>query len=269
MKYSSISMLVAWTFLAATQLHAAPPASTTDYSSLIESPQQPNRGGFDSLTLEQMMQKLQVPGASIAVIRDFNVHWAKGYGVADVESGAKVDTNTLFQAASISKPVTAMALLRAAQDGKFSLDDDINSLLRSWKLAGGEFTKDRPVTPRALASHTSGLGDGFGFPGYGPAEALPTLAQILTGQPPSNVGTVLMERPPLQAIKYSGGGFVVLQLALTDTLEQPFPEIMRSYVLEHDQQHVRATALPGSRPERRPRPRQPGQVDGRQMACLS
>ena len=141
---------------------------------------------------------------------------------ADVETGAAVDTETLFQAASISKPVAAMAVLRAVQDGHFSLDEDINGILTSWRLDGGEFTRDRPVTPRMLTSHMSGLGDGFGFPGYDPGDPLPTTVQILNGEEPSNVGEVFMERPPMTARKYSGGGVTVMQLALSDALGRPF-----------------------------------------------
>jgi CubicO group peptidase (beta-lactamase class C family) len=215
---------------------ASTPASASDpieaYVAAIETAQQPERGGFDSLTLAQLMERMHVPGVSVAVIKDYQIHWAKAYGVADVETGAKVDTDTVFQAASISKPVTAMAMLKAVQDGKFSLDDDINKVLRSWKLVGGEFVAERTVTPRSLASHTSGLGDGFGFPGYDPGAPLPTVVQILNGEPPSNVGVVRMERAPLQAMKYSGGGYTVLQLALTDALKRPFPEILQESVLK-------------------------------------
>ena len=197
----------------------------------IEGAQSPNRQGLDPLTLQQLMERFHVPGVSVAVIRDFEVHWAKGYGVADVESGARVDADALFQAASISKPVTAMAALRAVQDGRFSLDADINTILKSWKLPAGEFTRRQPVTPRALMSHTSGLGDGFGFPGYHPSAARPTIVEILNGSKPSNVGPVVMEREPFSAAKYSGGGVTLLQLALMDALGKPFPEIMQSLVL--------------------------------------
>ena len=197
----------------------------------IEGAQSPNRQGLDPLTLQQLMERFHVPGVSVAVIRDFEIHWAKGYGVADVESGARVDADALFQAASISKPVTAMAALRAVQDGTFSLDADINTILKSWKLPAGEFTRRQPVTPRALMSHTSGLGDGFGFPGYHPSAARPTIVEILNGSKPSNVGPVLMEREPFSAAKYSGGGVTLMQLALMDALGKPFPEIMQSLVL--------------------------------------
>jgi CubicO group peptidase (beta-lactamase class C family) len=197
----------------------------------IESAQSPNRQGLDGYTLPQVMARFRVPGVSVAVIKDFEIHWAKGYGVADVETGGAVETNTLFQAASISKPVAAMAVVRAVQDGRFSLDDDINTILKSWKLPDSEFTRGHPVTPRALLSHTSGLGDGFGFPGYHPSAPRPTVVQILNGDKPSNVGPVLMERPPFTASKYSGGGVTVMQLAMTDAFRTPYPEIVQSLVL--------------------------------------
>lgn len=199
---------------------------------LIEDPQTPNHEGFDAYSLRQLMERFRVPGLSIVVIKDFKIHWAQGWGVADIESGAVVTPETMFQAASISKPVAAMASLKAVQDGKFKLDQDINSILKSWQLPPSPFTKDRPVTPRTLMSHTSGTGDGFGFPGYHPSAALPTIPQILDGLPPSNVGSVRLERPPMTGYKYSGGGVTIQQLALTEAVGKPFPQIMREYVLD-------------------------------------
>ena len=177
------------------------------------------------------MARFDVPGVSIAVIRDFQIHWAKGYGTADVASGTPVETTTLFQAASISKPVAAMAVLKAVHDGRFSLDDDINTILTSWRLPGDGFTTERFVTPRMLLSHTSGTGDGFGFPGYHPSAPRPTIVQILDGQSPSNVGPVRLERPPLTGYKYSGGAVTIMQLALSDEVGKPYPEILQEYVL--------------------------------------
>lgn len=197
----------------------------------IEGPQSPNRQGYDPYTLEQLMQRFRVPGVSIAVIKDFRIHWARAYGVADVETGQPVDLTTAFQAASISKPVTAMAAVKLAQDGRLSLDQDVNALLRSWRVPESDLTRDQPVTLRALLSHTSGSDDGFGFPGYEPGAPVPTLVQLLNGDRPSNVGSVRFARPPYGGQKYSGGGTEIVQLLLTDLSGRPFAELMRELVL--------------------------------------
>src|SRR5262249_49971559 len=197
--------------LALTIALTAPAAMRTDGDTAaammarIEGAQPVNRQGYDGFTLEQLMSRFGVPGVGVAVISDFKIHWAKAYGVADVTSGSKVDTDTIFQAASISKPVNAMGSLRAVQDGRFTLDQDVNTILKSWKLPGDGFTTEQPVTLRGLTSHTSGTGDGFGFPGYHPSAPRPTIVQILDGEKPSNVGKVRLERRPLTGQKYSGG----------------------------------------------------------------
>ncbi len=192
---------------------------------------QPGEDGLGTRTVTELMEEFGVPGVSIAVIKDFKIHWVKAYGVADVETGQLVDIETMFQAASISKPVAAMGVLRAVQDGLFKLDDDINDILDSWTLDGKEFTQDQPVTPRALTSHTSGLGDGFGFPGYDPEQPLPTILQILEGHELSNVGRVFMEREPMTFFEYSGGGVTVMELALSNVRRRPFVDVMQEGVL--------------------------------------
>src|SRR5262245_26730128 len=173
---------------------AADEGSPSAMMARIENPQSPNRQGLDPLTLQQVMARFHVPGVSVAVIRDFQIHWAKGYGVADVKTGRTVDTQTRFQAASISKPVTAMAAVRLAQEGRLSLDENVNNLLKSWKVAAEG--RSSPVTPRSLFSHTSGADDGFGFPGYEPGRPRPTVVEVLQGAGPSNVGAVLFARSP-------------------------------------------------------------------------
>jgi CubicO group peptidase (beta-lactamase class C family) len=192
----------------------------------------PPRGPLAISEVEALLKQFNVPGVGVAVINDFAVEWARGYGIADVETGARVSADTMFQAASISKTVAAFASMLAVQDGKFTLDQDINTILKSWKLPGDGYTTARPVTPRSLMSHTSGTGDAFGFPGYAPGMPLPTLQQILDGQPPSNRRRVRLERAPFSGFEYSGGGVMIQQLALSDALGKPFPEIARDSVLK-------------------------------------
>lgn len=197
----------------------------------IEAPQIPDRQGLDGLTLLEVMDKLHTPGLSIAVIKDFKIHWAKAYGVSDAKTGHPVELSTLFQAASISKPVTAMATLRQVQEGRLSLDDNVNTFLKTWHVTDSDLIRQQPVTLRSLCSHTSGADDGFGFPGYAPGKPWPSVVQILDGQPPSNVGAVRFTRPPYRAYKYSGGGILIEQLVLTDTLGVPFAQIMQNAIL--------------------------------------
>src|SRR2546428_11284532 len=141
-------LLLLCNLIALTIVRAADDSAPAEMLARVENAQSPNRQGLDGYTLRQVMDRFHVPGVSVAVIKDFEIHWAKGYGVADVESGAAVETNTLFQAASISKPVAAMAVVRAVQDGRFSLDDDINTILTSWKLPDSELTRGHQLADR-------------------------------------------------------------------------------------------------------------------------
>src|SRR4029453_3218259 len=91
--------------------------------------------------VEALMKQFNVPGVSNAIIRDFKIAATYAYGVADAESGTKVTPDTMFQAASISKPVAAMVSLKAVQNGLFTLDQDVNTILKSWKMPDSPSTK--------------------------------------------------------------------------------------------------------------------------------
>jgi len=179
-------------------------------------------------TLAEEMQRLHVPGVSVAVIRDGRIAWARGFGLARA-NGPAVTTQTLFQAASISKPVTALAAMRMAGAGKLSLDDEVNTVLRDWKLLDAS-GKPAKVTLRQLLSHTAGTGVS-GFPGYAADKPVPTLRQVLDGAAPANTRAVRVDGAAGGAFRYSGGGYTVLQQALIDRGGKPFDALLADTVL--------------------------------------
>ena len=127
--------------------------------------------------LQDRMNADHVPGVSVAVIHNGDIEWAQGFGVVRL-GGAPVTAETLFQAGSISKPVAAMAALRLVQEGKLSLDFDVNQALTSWKIPPSAAAPGAVVTLRELLTHTAGL-TVHGFPGYAAGAPVPTLIQIL------------------------------------------------------------------------------------------
>ena len=186
--------------------------------------------GDQPWSLEERMKHWKVPGLSVAVVKDFKVEWAKSYGVKDIDSKEPVTTETLFQAGSISKPVAAMVALKRVQDGKITLDENINNKLQTWKLPDNEFTAKKKVTLANLLSHTAGL-TVHGFPGYAAGEKVPTLPQVLDGTAPANTAAVRVDLEPGTRFRYSGGGTTIAQLAIMDIEKKPFPEIAQETVL--------------------------------------
>src|SRR5579872_5590451 len=170
------------------------------------------------------MEKYHVPGVSIAVIEHGAISWAQGYGVAEAGSTKPVTADTMFQAASISKPVASTATLRLVQRGKLSLDTDVNEYLKSWKVPDNEFTTEKKVTLRRIMSHSAGL-TVHGFPGYAAGEPLPTIPEVLDGTKPANTPAVRVNVEPGTIWRYSGGGYTIMQLAMTDVTEKSFPAL--------------------------------------------
>jgi CubicO group peptidase (beta-lactamase class C family) len=186
---------------------------------------------YSAATIEERMRVHGVPAVSIAVINEGRVEWAKAYGFADVEARRPATTATLFQAASISKPVAAMAALRLVQEGRLALDEDVNTRLRSWKVPANELTARRPVTLRLIMTHSAGL-TVHGFPGYASGVPVPTVVQLLSGEKPANTAAVRVDIEPGSRWRYSGGGTTVMQLLMTDITGEPFPALMRRLVLD-------------------------------------
>ena len=186
-------------------------------------------------TLDDRMAFHKVPGVSVAVVRDGALAWARGWGTADTETGAPVSPETLFQAASISKPVAALAAMSLVEDGVLELDGPANAHLTTWRIPENEFTADSAVTLRGLLSHTAGL-TVWGFPGYRKDEPfaegkpLATNVDVLDGK--GNTDSVRVFRTPGVARLYSGGGYTVLEQMVEDVTGRAFADEMRERVLE-------------------------------------
>jgi CubicO group peptidase (beta-lactamase class C family) len=177
------------------------------------------------------MADLEVPGLSLAVFDSGRIIWTRSYGVADVITAAAVDSSTLFQAASISKPVTSVAMFRLVEQGRLSLDENVNVLLKSWTVPDNGFTQVEKVTPRRIVTHMSGLTVG-GFAGYARGEPIPTVQQILNGEAPANSPAVRVDTFPGARESYSGGGFVVLQLLMQEVSGRSFGSLIAELVLD-------------------------------------
>jgi CubicO group peptidase (beta-lactamase class C family) len=180
-------------------------------------------------TLTKRMAELHVPGVSIAVVHHGVIEWARGYGVSNI-GGDPVTAYTLFQAGSISKPVAAMAALHLVQEGKLSLDADVNVKLKTWKVPESPEAPGAVVTLREMLTHTAGF-TVHGFPGYAATDPMPTLVQVLNGEKPANTGAIRLESLPGSKWNYSGGGYTVMQQLLIDVSGKSFSELLHNTVL--------------------------------------
>jgi CubicO group peptidase (beta-lactamase class C family) len=184
--------------------------------------------GFCAEPLEKFdfagrMAALNVPGVSVTIIDGYRIVWTHGFGPG-------ITPETRFQAASISKPVAAMAALKLVEEGKLSLDENVNAKLKSWKVPENQFTQQEKVTLRRLLSHSAGL-TVHGFAGYAGSDTIPNLIQVLDGIKPANSEAVRVDIKPGTESRYSGGGLTVMQLLMMDVTGTPFPQLMDSMVL--------------------------------------
>jgi CubicO group peptidase (beta-lactamase class C family) len=196
------------------------------------------------MTLADRMRHHGVPGVSVAVVDGGRLVWAQAWGLAQAGQAQTLSTTTLMQAGSISKPLAAFGALKLVQQGRLALDADIAPQLRRWQLPPGAQTAEKPVTVRGLLGHTAGLSV-HGFAGYVPGQPLPTLAQVLDGVAPANSEPVRVRAVPGSEWRYSGGGYVLLQLLMEDLTGEPFAPWMAREVL-------RPAGMPTSRYGRLP-----------------
>ena len=229
----TISLLLIAGLSFARPAHAGPaaPGQQIDkaLSAMLPATQVEGRS-YTTKSLSEMMRQENVPGASIVVFHNGRIIYAKGFGVIEAARGRAVTPETLFQAASISKPVTATAALKLVEQDRLVLDQGVNARLRSWRIPDSSAAEGQVVTLRQLLTHTAGL-TVHGFPGYAAGAPRPSLLQVLDGVPPANTSAVRIDQRPGSAWRYSGGGFTIAQLLLSDTTGEAFPALMQRLVL--------------------------------------
>lgn len=181
------------------------------------------------MTLAARMSEYQTPGVSLAFFDRDGIRWSRAYGFADNAQNQSLSTEHKFQAASISKALTAIAVMRLVDRGDLDLDTDIRVYLKSW-VPSWE-TELHPITLRHLLSHSAGLSV-HGFEGYAQGATLPKLDQSLDGTSPANNDPVVPISRAGAGFSYSGGGYLIVQKVLEDTTELPFADLMDELVLQ-------------------------------------
>lgn len=179
-------------------------------------------------TLAERMRRYRVPAVSMTVIDRGKVAWSGAFGMRDVHRPA--DTRTLFQAASLSKPVAAAVALVLAHEGTLDLDAGINTQLDDWILPSTAALPADEVTLRRLLSHDAGI-NLHGFDGYPEGVALPDALQILDGKAPANSQPVRLVQRPGAGHRYSGGGYQIAQQAMRDATGLPFEALAHARLL--------------------------------------
>lgn len=188
-------------------------------------------GNTQKWKLKERMEYHGVYGLSIAVIKDYKIEWVKAYGWADFAEKRPVSTETLFQAASISKSLNAVGVLKLVQDKKLALDTDINNYLTTWKFPYNAAVGNKKINVANLLSHSAGL-TVHGFPGYEKGDVLPNVPEILDGKKPANTSAVRSAFEPGLKTQYSGGGTTISQLIVMDITHLPYEQYMWNSVLK-------------------------------------
>lgn len=187
----------------------------------------------ESVSVQQRMKQLNVPGVSVAVVKNGKLAWARVYGAANTQSQRAVNEDTLFQAGSISKPIAALAALKLVDEGKIALDSDVNQYLKGWQVSGEkaqvDILKNNPVTLRHLLTHSGGL-TVHGFPGYPTGSDIPSTTDVLNGE--GNTDRVLVNMTPGTEFRYSGGGYTIMQKIVEDVTGQSFAEYTDDNILK-------------------------------------
>lgn len=183
----------------------------------------------DSLKINEQLEKYKLPGFSVVVFENYEIVYSKQFGVKATDSKEKIDQNTAFSTASISKPITALLCFMLEEKGLINLDDPIDPFLKRWHLPKSKFTENNSPTWRQFLNHTAGTSQ-EGFEDHYEGEAIPTLQQSLLGQIPRYDKEIEFLFTPGTSWQYSGGGYTIVQMALEDTFNKSMAELAAAYI---------------------------------------
>ena len=184
---------------------------------------------YEYCTLAERMKDCRTNAISIALVENLEICETYTHGVKRRGKTDKVTVDTIFQAASISKPVFAAAVMQLVERGTLDIDTDISKYLVGYEVPAYDNVKHR-ITLKQVLSHNAGLSL-HGFEGYQQGQQVPTIEQILNGAPPSNHLKLKLLKKPETGYQYSGGGYVLAQKVVTDVCKRDFCELMNELVL--------------------------------------
>ncbi|MEM1217843.1 MAG: serine hydrolase domain-containing protein [Bacteroidota bacterium] len=182
-----------------------------------------------TFNLADRMAHYHVPGASIAIVEKGEITFLQGYGIARSDTRTPVDTNTRFQAGSITKTMVAMGCFRMVEADSLDLDLDIRSYLKSWQLPDDPMVKGRAVTIRQLLSHTAGLKN-INYKGVPQNQEPGNLQQQLRGE--LRKPAIRFDTFPGTRFAYANTGYLMLQQVLEDHTGQSLTDWLADWVLE-------------------------------------
>ncbi len=185
----------------------------------------------DSLNINNQLKNHKLAGFSLTVFENYKIVYSNQFGVKSFKTNEKLDENTAFSTASISKPVTALLCHILAEKGFINLDEPIEKYLKRWSLPKSEYTTNVKPTWKHFMNHTAGITQ-HGFADFYEGDTIPSIKQSLLGQIPRYDKEIDFLFEPGTSWQYSGGGYVIIQMALEDTLNKPIAELAKEYIFE-------------------------------------
>jgi CubicO group peptidase (beta-lactamase class C family) len=183
----------------------------------------------DSLNIDKQLEKHKLAGFSLVVFKDYKIVYTNQFGVKSIDSKEKIDQNTAFSTASISKPITALLCFMLEEKGLIKLDDPIDGYLKRWHLPKSKFIENNRPTWRQFLNHTAGTTQS-GFADHYEGDTIPTIKESLLGKIPRYDKEIDFLFTPGTGWAYSGGGYVIVQMALEDTFNKPIGELAKEYI---------------------------------------